>query len=273
MSTLGKQVSPRTAALSIGLLVVISAAVIAVMYNNARRSESARDEAAPARVSGRPRPHKVKTVAKRTDANTRKAALRVTDVSSDSDPYAVIVDRNLFKAVSLGGIAAPSSPGPGGHAARPGGKGSTMPLGVPRGGPPPGMAGPLPPMPIGPRPGGNPDEMKRTVAFTGVIDTPTGTKALLENLATKEARFAASGESAFGFRVQSITDRTVLLEKDGMPFSLDLGENKSDADGGSKPGGTPPGGAPPGGPQPGPPGGPQPGQPGGPPPGMMRGPR
>ena len=95
-------------------------------------------------------------------------------------------------------------------------------------------------MPVGGAPSSAPpsDDFKKSLAFTGVVQTSAGTQALLENLKTKETRFVARGESAFGCRVANISQQSVMLEKDGAEFRLNIGENKSDTEPSApKPGG------------------------------------
>lgn len=121
------------------------------------------------------------------------------------DPYAVIVERNLFKPLPQSGDASK---------------------------PPPGDQGFLPPMPIAmpiAMPANvNLDEIKKQIVFTGVVTTADGIQALLENLSTKETRFVAVGDSAFDCRVVSISPRKISLNKGGAHFMLNIGENKPD---------------------------------------------
>jgi hypothetical protein len=89
-------------------------------------------------------------------------------------------------------------------------------------------------------PFGNMDQARRSIAFTGVVDTPMGRQALLENLSSNESRYTPVGGSAFGYRVVNIAERMVMLEKNGMPIALGIGENKSDIDPAAKSGAATP---------------------------------
>jgi len=146
--------------------------------------------------------------------------------------YSVIAERNLFRPLVAG--ASPSQL-PSAEVKKPSAGSS---------GPKPNVPA-LPPQsgrgaPGGPPSGGGGDS-KKTVAFTGVVETPDGKQALLENLQTKETRFVKQGESAFGCRVVSIGPQVVSLEKDGSQFTLSIGENKSEAPAASPPAGGKPG--------------------------------
>lgn len=211
------QVSPRIAAYCMIALVVLLSGVVVTVRKMA-------DTTPAYAVAGKSVPRSVGVNARadeRRDIATGKKA-------AGSDPYAIIVERNLFRPVG-------AQPEPQGPKAAP---------------PPTGPKPPLPPMPVAPA--GNIDEVKKNVAFTGAVGMPSGQMALLENLQSKETRFVSQGESAFGYRVMTISSQLVVLEKNGLQFTLTMGENKTDAPpaAGAKPGEQKPG---------------QPGQPGGPP--------
>jgi len=219
------QVSRRTAAICIGVLLLAAMAVVVAAKNSA--------SSAPARP-------KVKTVkpaakAKRVDLQVRETSPRDAKAKSEAkpapqaaakdDPYAVIVERNLFRPVQPGAVTAPPpSPGGGKEPGKSGG-----------GPPPPPKAPTLPPIPSGGKPSGGDGEFKKTIAFTGMVETSTGKQALLENLTSKETRFVAQGENAFGCRLVDIAEGSVTLEKDGSQFKLRIGENKPDTDSGKAP--------------------------------------
>ncbi len=209
------QLSPRVAAFSIvGMLVVMTGVVMLV-----------RQMADTAPVSaGKPAGISVTASEKKSASAARAGAGAGKD-----DPYQIIVERNLFRPVT-GASPAPESP-------------ETAPP------PPTPPQPPVQPMPL-PVPSGKIDEVKKGVAFTGAVQIAGVQRALLENLQSKEARYTGQGESAFGYRVMSISSQLVVLEKNGLQFTLTLGENKPDA-------------PPPAGKQGGQPGG-QPGQQGGP---------
>ena len=224
------QVSRRTAAICIGVLLLAAMAVVVAAKNSA--------SSAPAR----PRVKTVKPAAKAKrvdlqvretspkDAKAKSEAKPAPQAAAKDDPYAVIVERNLFRPVQPGAATAPT-PSPGG--------GSPTP-------PPPPKVTPLPPMPSGGKPsGGDVGEFKKTIAFTGLVETLTGKQALLENLTSKETRFVAQGENAFGCRLVDIAEGSVTLEKDGSQFKLRIGENKPDTESGKAPEPKPESGKPP----------------------------
>jgi hypothetical protein len=213
------QVSPRMAAYSmIALVVVLSGVVVTV--------RKVADTSPAYAVADKPAAKSTGVNAK-VDEKTDKAKGKE---SKADDPYAIIIERNLFRPVAVGSLAVTETQG-----AKPT--------------PPPPVKSPLPPMPVAPA--GNIDEVKKNIAFTGAVGMPSGQQALIENLQTKETRFVSQGESAFGYRVMTISSQLVVLEKNGLQFTLTMGENKTDAPPapGPKPGEQKPG---------------QPGQPGGP---------
>ena len=204
------EVSARAAMLSIGVLLAVVVVVI-VVAKNAASTSAARPTAKPSVEAKRMRVNI-------TQAKPKEPTPAPAAKPKDSDPYSVIAERNLFRPVSGGGAgpaAKPPTPGP------------------PSGGPVmavrrPGM---LPPMPIGGAPPSPPsDDFKKSLAFTGVVQTSAGMQALLENLKTKETRFAARGDSAFGCRLVDISQQAVTLEKEGAEFRLNIGENKPDTE-------------------------------------------
>jgi hypothetical protein len=82
-------------------------------------------------------------------------------------------------------------------------------------------------------------EMRRQVACTGIVETSIGKMALVEKLDTHESQFLAVDQSAYGFRLAGISVDFVTLERDGMQFALNIGENKPDNDPNAKPAATP----------------------------------
>lgn len=131
-----------------------------------------------------------------TASATTAAALTPAD-------YHVIVTRNLFAPEHVTGSALASPP-------------------------------PIPPPPIPPRivvpplriPPPTSAPPKPRLAYTGDIELPTGTFALLETLDTHEAQYCRVGGMAFGWTVQEITPRFVVLDQQGNRVMLNLGENK-----------------------------------------------
>jgi len=226
------EVTSRTVAVCIiGLLLV--AACVVVTAKNLADSTSAKPKSEKPVTEGKAldKPGKVeleireKSAAKKAKEGTAEKSTKV--VAAPEDPYAIIIRRNLFRPVQPGSLAeGPKSPP----------KTSPMPD-LPR----------LPPMPGGPKSSPDVSEFKKNLAFTGLVEMPTGRQALLENLQSKETRFVGSGETAFGYRLVSISDSSVRLEKDGATFALNMGENKPDTEPGAK-AGAPAGPSPPGGP-------------------------
>jgi len=211
------QITPRTAIFSILALVVVLSGVIVTVRKMTDTSPA---------YAVAPKTSKGAGVDVKID-ETRGS--KVAAAAASDSPYAIIVERNLFRPVT----GAPEQSGtPGGS--KP---------------PAPPVKPPLPPMPVAPQ--GNIDEVKKNIAFTGAVGMPSGQMALLENLQSKETKFVTQGESAFGYRVMTISSQLVVLEKNGLQFTLSMGENKPDA---------PAAPAKPAGGQPGQPGGPE-GQP------------
>jgi hypothetical protein len=271
------EVSPRTAIICIAALLVVAITVLVTARNiavggNSRRPPVRRAQVnikevgahrtvAKKAVKGQPAAGKLacKTTAK--DKNTPKTKpLPPTPKPTPEtpmDPYAVIAERNLFRPLAATASPSKANQAPGKPALQPPpspGKGSmnanlpALPPGKGAGsaqlGPPPGR-----PNIVRPAPGGG--DFKKTLAFTGIVETSEGKQALLENLQTKETRFVKQGENAFGCRIVSVTAQMLSLEKDGTTCILSIGENKPDTTaspapqgGPQKEGGPPPGGKP-----------------------------
>lgn len=213
------QVSPRIAVYCmIAMIVLLSGVVVAV-----RKVADTTPAYAVAGKSG--------ATGINARADEKKGGPGAVIASKSGDPYAIITERNLFQPV--GDVQQPSQ----------GGKPTTPP--------PPSVKPLLPPMPVAPA--GNIDEVKKNIAFTGAVGMPNGQQALLENLQSKETRFVGQGESAFGYRVMTINSQLVVLEKNGLQFTLTMGENKTDAPAAAppKPGGDGKPGGPEGQPKPG----------------------
>ncbi len=250
----GKQITPKTAAIAITAVVVIALVIIFAIGRNAGAPpETATTEVAtPESASSEPSTSEGPVVSMQAIPSgkseaTGKKTDSVKDAKSElparpTDPYAVIAERNIFKPVTETALAPPPSR-------------------------------PVPPMPVGPLPGsgfGFPGGMGRgggggqtgnsKIAFTGVVQSPDGIYALLENLATGETRYARTGDNAFGMQVTDVNPSMVSLDSGGQPMRLMIGENKTDTT--ATP--TPTPGAPPQPPGPGasPPSGPPPGMPG-----------
>ena len=200
------QVSARAAAVCI-IAVLLASIVVVITAKNVVSNQQPRlsqregdSEVNKARV----RVNELDGQPPKAGSNTRASSEKNP---SNKDPYAIIVERNLFKP--LGG----SKPKSGDTSPKP---------------PAPGNQESLLPMFVAMPPDVSFDEIKKQIVFTGVVATADGIQALLENLSTQETRFVAVGDSAFGCRVVSISPREVLLNEGGAQFTLKIGENKPD---------------------------------------------
>lgn len=214
------QVSPRVAMYCLLAMIVLLSAVVVTV----RKIADTTPAYAVAGKSG----DKSAGVNARVDEKKEKSNPKPAAESKSEDPYAIIVKRNLFKPLTTGSLAQGAKPTPS-----------------------PDVKSPLPPMPVAPA--GNIDEVKKNIAFTGAVGMPSGQQALFENLQTKETRFVSQGESVFGYRVLTISSQLVVLEKNGLQFTLTMGENKPNAPAAAppKPGSEQKPGGPPGQPKPG----------------------
>jgi len=216
------EVSARAAVICIVVLLAAVVVVIVVAKNAA--------STAPARPKAKPTAETKRVRVNITQAKPKVPTPAPAAKPEDKNPYSIIAERNLFRPVTGGGAGSR----PAGKPPSPGQSGGAPVLAMLK----PGM---LPPMPLGgaPSPAPPSDDFKKSLAFTGVVQTTAGTQALLENLKTKETRFAARGDSAFGCRLVDISQQSVMLEKDGATFRLNIGENKPDAEaaGAAKPAG------------------------------------
>jgi len=216
------EITPRKAAYAVAAMVVVLAGLVYAVSRMAA-APPGREELTPAsqRAGG-----------VRVTVDEKKAGAAAPEVRPQvGDPYAVIAQRNLFQAVNVGSSAAS-----GGNQSR-GASGATRPT--------PAPSPVLPPMPVAPM--GNIDETRKNVAFTGSVRIGGVEQALIENLQTKEWRYVSQGQSAFGYRVMTVSPQLIVLEKNGLQFALSIGENKTDAPpAAAKPGGDqkPEGGGP-----------------------------
>lgn len=230
------EVSTRTAAVCLGVLILAMATIVLA----SRGPERVKAPTQNPEVSSKSRAavSQPRTSSARGEADTSHMPTvveRASVPSDQEDPYAVIVNRNLFRAVRVSSL--PPSP-------TAGGKGNTKEEQKRHTGPPPsGKFNSIEPLPVpgagrGVRPsGGTENEFMRSLAFTGVVDSPAGRQALLENITSKKTRFVSKGENAFGCRVIDFDERQITIEKDGELFVLNIGENKPDVESGTKAGG------------------------------------
>ncbi|MCL6630248.1 MAG: hypothetical protein K6U00_11680 [Armatimonadetes bacterium] len=230
------EVSTRTAAVCLGVLILAMATIVLA----SRGPDRVKAPTQSLEVSSKSRAavSQPGTSSVRGEADTSHTPIVVERASVPSDQedlYAVIVNRNLFRAVRFGSL--PASPTAGGK--RNGKEEEKKHTGPP----PSGKFNSIEPLPIpggsrGVRPsGGTENEFMKSLAFTGVVDSPAGRQALLENITSKETRFVGKGENAFGCRVIDFDERRITVEKDGDQFVLNIGENKPDVESGTKAGG------------------------------------
>jgi hypothetical protein len=67
------------------------------------------------------------------------------------------------------------------------------------------------------------------LAYTGLVETPQGKFALIENTSTMETKYAAVGDEVFGMQVVDLDARSVTLDSGGRSVQLAIGENKTSA--------------------------------------------
>lgn len=205
------QISPKIAGISIGCLLFLS--VIGI--NAAKKIADGGSTAA-----GNSKNSSVQSSQQldNSENSTLSRGLRigkdkVTVKADSSDPCQVIIKRNIFRAV----LSSNTNNSDFQESAN---KSET--------------SGSIPPMSVSGLPsigsyGSLGGSSSRNIAFTGVVETPEGKLALLENTSTLETRLAGVGEYAFGMEVLNINSRAVTLDSDGSDVMLALGENKSDS--------------------------------------------
>ncbi|MDD3925688.1 MAG: hypothetical protein PHT33_03410 [bacterium] len=156
----------------------------------------------------------------------RKGSLKP---GGDFTDYTVIVDRNIFASTRTATDSAD-----GAKAGSASGKSDASDLNL-ASLLLPGLALPSSSSAQGSKPADDPvGGIRKSMAFTGVVESGGEKRALLENLSTSETRFAAQGEEIFGLRLAEIGERYIILEKDGSQVRLEMGENKSDSVPGAK---------------------------------------
>ncbi|MGB9588441.1 MAG: hypothetical protein ACPL7O_09715 [Armatimonadota bacterium] len=230
------EVSTRTATVCLGVLILAMATIVLASRGPERvKAPTQTLEVSSKSRAAVSRPRTSSASGEPATSHTHIVVERASVPSDQEDPYAVIVNRNLFRAVKVGSL--PGSP-------TVGGKGNGTEEGRKHTGPPPsGKFNGIEPLPMpgggrGVRPSGaTENEFMKSLAFTGVIDSPAGRQALLENITSKETRFVSKGENAFGCRVIDFDERRITIEKNGELFVLNIGENKPDAESGTKAGG------------------------------------
>lgn len=216
------QISPKVIAVCVvSFLVVASFGVLIVKKVVSQSPQPAADSSVSVNLN-KTSTNMIKTSAQagsdKIVNNNDKAT--VTASVDSKDPYAIIVERNIFKPIGAAG----------GNSGVPGLVQIIKPGGI------------LPPLTITTLPGFNGGGFPgfgsrgsrggggaQKIAFTGIVETPDGIQALLENTATLETRYAGVGDSAFGMTVDEVTSRSVALRSnDGQSLNLRLGENKTD---------------------------------------------
>jgi len=192
------EVTPRTALLSIAVLVLATAGVLTAVVKLMNGAHADKPD-----HTDRPAP----PVAMETyDPG------KIADLPPGKPDYTIIIKRNLFRPVE-GAVATIV---------------------------PPATANPLPP-PLGKKPASvppfqpfanstpaAPTVTPPKLAYTGVVEIAGETYALIEHLESHEAKYVRLGGTAFDCKATEITARAVDLEYAGMPFTLNLGENKTE---------------------------------------------
>ncbi len=232
------QVTPKTAAIFAVITLIVVGGIIFIVKSvmmPPQNTELATE------ITNRSPEVKV-TLKDSVKTSTPAKANKNTITAKPVDACVLIAQRNIFKPLVS---SAPAVPG------------GNKPI-------PPITLGVMPSMPGGMRgPGGGPEQGKSKIAFTGIVQTPEGVMALLENTANNETKYVRVGDNAFGASVTEVSATAVTIISEGQPVRLALGENKIST---PPPAATPPGAPGQGGP-------PQPGQgmpPGAMPPGAMQ---
>ncbi|MHB9132120.1 MAG: hypothetical protein ACYDBB_13680 [Armatimonadota bacterium] len=202
------QITPATALLCIGVLVCISGGVVYKILQSANSPEAS----SSAYTSPSPRQTRDET-GNKDEKPTGGEAVKQPN-APDNASLAIISERDLFQPLSGAGASVNGSA-----------TSTTVPL------PGPGAAKPAQPaQPAPPRP----EELTKGFAYTGLVTTAEGTRALLENLTTKDTQYVAVGDSVYGFQIDMITPGSLMMKKNGIAVKLALGENKAE-DTGSAP--------------------------------------
>ncbi len=70
----------------------------------------------------------------------------------------------------------------------------------------------------------SPPDPTADLALTGVVETSSGLRALIEQLSARRGQYVAVGEVVFGFTVQAIRPKSVTLAQGPKTYELRLGE-------------------------------------------------
>lgn len=206
------EVSPKTAAIAIVVLVAVLASGIGIYVS---RSQNIAPAASGQESVGAEAKPSVSVDVKETVSKISDRSYQDSEAKA-SPAWKTISDRNIFKPIPGYSTSASSVSG---TAGRSGGQGvQPMPLGVLPGFANSGMGF----RGMGRRSGG-------TIAYTGLVETPQGQMALLENTSTLETKYVAVGDEAFGMQVVDISPRTVTMDSGMSTVRLAIGENKSNA--------------------------------------------
>jgi hypothetical protein len=196
------EISPKTGVVTavIFLIIVVGAAMLFV--NKQSGTQTTATQASVSIAVPKPR---IKVKVKERAQPEQKTADKQTAKSDEPvDMPQTIADRNVFKPLRGGNGQAPSVP--------------------------PMSIGALPGLPDGARFGrfmrGGDSGSSSSLAFTGIVQTPEGTMALIENTATQETKFLRPGESAFGMRLVMANASGATLDAGGQSVYLAIGENK-----------------------------------------------
>lgn len=215
------QVSPKTAGIAIVALLVLCSLGI----YGAKRAANGSTPAAPA-----PTAHATATatdngngasvdVSEKDSAKDKDQGKKIADSAEVEDPCKIIAERNMFKPVSADSTDSGSAQTTGRRSSR----GGLAPMSVGNLPVLPGFGGVD--MALSPQRGGN-TRSGVNLAYTGLVDVPSGPLALIENITTCEAKYVGVGDSAFGMRVVSVSPRSVSLDGGSGSVRLAIGENK-----------------------------------------------
>lgn len=188
-----KAISPRTVFFSIAAMALLMTGTVVVIIKMVGGSSSANDNGV-ARTATTNAPARI-------EHNT-------TSTSTLAHDYALIAKRNLFQPSTVAStISVPVS--------------TELPK-------PTAPSTPVftftPSTPVS----GEPSITPPHLAYTGMVELPSGHYALLENLDTKESIYARIGSTAFGYTVVDATSNTVSLEQNGDLVTLNFGANKAE---------------------------------------------
>lgn len=209
----GTDISPKNAVTAILVLVVVLSGAVAAFV----RSQSV-TSAVPENIKNDQHGTMSVDVQENKPSSPQATAKSVAGVAQPVPAWKAVADRNIFKAIpGYSGAKAEVAKISADPRSRP--MIQPMPLGVlPFNGGGMGFRG------MGRDRGGS-----KNVAYTGMVETPEGRFALLENTSTTQTKYAAVGDEVFGMRVVDFNAHSATLDSGGETVSLSIGENKTAA--------------------------------------------